>query len=1239
MDVAESPDRDPRSPEDEEEQQGLSDDDILRESTSEPEPEPDGTRGRASDLEDEDHVAGVPSQGEEENRSDDEDRASEPKSQDQDSEANELSRGPASPPGEGGDEGEDDQTSDLRDEASSVTRELDEHELDYDEEVPEEPAPPGPEDEAEKAGAEEDEEKGHGSPGVQGKAGAAQGAGEREALEAAKEKKKEDDDGEIDDGEIDDDDLEEGEVKDPSDRKVRPRPTCRFFMKDVVTPLPTLPTMPHPAPLRGQVKGNCTWGMNCRFIHPGVNDKGNYSLLTKADPFPPNGAPPLGPHPLMPASPWGGPVVDEILPPPPPEPPTESAWERGLRHAKEVLKKATIRKEQEPDFEEKRFTVTIGEDERELDKENDVFRDWNSRVPRDVRDTALEPYADPYYDYEMERLWRGGQYENFRVQYTEAEPYHSYRERERERERENRQRERERERERDRERGGGGGERRQRERERERERERDKERQRRKEEWERERAKRDEKDRQHRDRERDKERDKEKEKPKPRSPQPPSRQAEPPKKEAASAGPQVKRADEWKDPWRRSKSPKKKLGVSVSPSRARRRRKTSASSASASNSSRSSSRSSSYSGSGSSRSRSRSSSYSSYSSRSSRRSSLSASRSRSRSFSSSPSPSPTPSPHRPVRAKGEPAPLLGKAGEKSVKKPALLPAPPQPTKTPAPAPEPAKPGDPREARRKERQARTPPRRRTRSGSGSGSGSSYSGSSSRSRSLSVSSVSSVSSATSSSSSVRTVDSDDMYADLASPVSSASSRSPTPAQTRKEKGKSKKEDGIKEEKRKRDSSAQQPRSSKLQAGGKSSQQPTPPPQGPPGQPPQGAFVTHKEIKLTLLNKAADKGSRKRYEPSDKDRQSPPAKRAHLSPDRGSRDRKAGGRMGSPKPERQRGQNAKAPVAPADRKRQLSPPAKGSGKVTSVPGKAVEAGAKPGKASTLSRREELLKQLKAVEDAIGFLRDPERPGPEPSHKALGGGPARPPSVLGADSTAALSLHTSGTPGTAAGLSLWVLSETSVGMSRSCQGGRGLERKAPRAHPARRLPPCGPGPQDASRACKARLGPLTTQAGPPAPLGSCQTRIPGRQACMPTLPRTLVKGRGVQERTQLELPASSYHGEPRAIQIPPEPEEAASHKAPRPIRSALREAPGTRTGQRAVGANTSVPPHRARGSQGATEGWALGSTPEASGPAGSNVTAGGRAMGLGGRHHGLWVRRAQRGCGTRSGPQGRED
>lgn len=52
--------------------------------------------------------------------------------------------------------------------------------------------------------------------------------------------------------------------------------------------------------------GNCTWGMNCRFIHPGVNDKGNYSLISKPEPFPPNAAPPGGPHPLIPNNPWVG---------------------------------------------------------------------------------------------------------------------------------------------------------------------------------------------------------------------------------------------------------------------------------------------------------------------------------------------------------------------------------------------------------------------------------------------------------------------------------------------------------------------------------------------------------------------------------------------------------------------------------------------------------------------------------------------------------------------------------------------------------------------------------------------------------------------------------------------------------------------------------------------------------------------------------------------------------------------
>lgn len=54
----------------------------------------------------------------------------------------------------------------------------------------------------------------------------------------------------------------------------------------------------------------------------------------------------------------------------------------------QVLKKATIRKEQEPDFEEKRFNVTIGEDEREFDKENDFFRERSYRI---IREYGLLP--------------------------------------------------------------------------------------------------------------------------------------------------------------------------------------------------------------------------------------------------------------------------------------------------------------------------------------------------------------------------------------------------------------------------------------------------------------------------------------------------------------------------------------------------------------------------------------------------------------------------------------------------------------------------------------------------------------------------------------------------------------------------------------------------------------------------------------------------------------------------------
>lgn len=111
--------------------------------------------------------------------------------------------------------------SQMKDDSASVSRELDEHELDYDEEVPEEPSilPHEEEEEEEDAKAEgepESEDKSSKkkekkiilSPkGREGKRTDGSTGPERLQRISSKDKKKEDDDGEIDEGEIDVRDL------------------------------------------------------------------------------------------------------------------------------------------------------------------------------------------------------------------------------------------------------------------------------------------------------------------------------------------------------------------------------------------------------------------------------------------------------------------------------------------------------------------------------------------------------------------------------------------------------------------------------------------------------------------------------------------------------------------------------------------------------------------------------------------------------------------------------------------------------------------------------------------------------------------------------------------------------------------------------------------------------------------------------------------------------------------------
>lgn len=64
-----------------------------------------------------------------------------------------------------------------------------------------------------------------------------------------------------------------------------------------------------------------------------------------------------------------------------PEPPlVESAWERGLRTAKEMLRKSVKRKEQDIDFEEKKMNLSLAQEE--FDKENGYYGRVPSPEPR-----------------------------------------------------------------------------------------------------------------------------------------------------------------------------------------------------------------------------------------------------------------------------------------------------------------------------------------------------------------------------------------------------------------------------------------------------------------------------------------------------------------------------------------------------------------------------------------------------------------------------------------------------------------------------------------------------------------------------------------------------------------------------------------------------------------------------------------------------------------------------------------
>lgn len=160
--------------------------------------------------------------------------------------------------------------------------------------------------------------------------------------------------------------LEDGEISDEDEalknERNEPKAVCRFYNR-----------------------GHCTWGTSCRFLHPGVLDKGNYNMFA-------------APRPILPGEPEKQEVPEVELQPEevqepilmrPPAPAYETAWERGLRQAKEMRRRSHKRREMDVEYEEKKSNLSLTQ--IELDKENDYYT--RPASPAHTHD----PYADDEY--------------------------------------------------------------------------------------------------------------------------------------------------------------------------------------------------------------------------------------------------------------------------------------------------------------------------------------------------------------------------------------------------------------------------------------------------------------------------------------------------------------------------------------------------------------------------------------------------------------------------------------------------------------------------------------------------------------------------------------------------------------------------------------------------------------------------------------------------------------------------
>ncbi len=185
-----------------------------------------------------------------------------------------------------------------------------------------------------------------------------------------------------------DDDDDDGEVKSPRGKVVEQQPSSPETEEDgEINDGEKVKKAFIPRVLcKYYQRGKCTWGRTCKFLHPGVNDTGNYSFLEFQDPNAKVYQQQFNAPEAVDKTADTTAETEAVQ--------TESAWERGLRHAREMKEKAKQRKLAEKDqFDDKKMNLSLKEFENEKENDERYFNVVQATNVDDEEDEDLHLFA------------------------------------------------------------------------------------------------------------------------------------------------------------------------------------------------------------------------------------------------------------------------------------------------------------------------------------------------------------------------------------------------------------------------------------------------------------------------------------------------------------------------------------------------------------------------------------------------------------------------------------------------------------------------------------------------------------------------------------------------------------------------------------------------------------------------------------------------------------------------------